>query len=56
VFTGGPILASGNSGIGTFSIQRPDGKYLVVNGGSTATTNILDPVTMTFLRATVSGS
>jgi YVTN family beta-propeller protein len=48
VFTGGPILASGNSGIGTFSIQRPDGKYLVVNGGSTATTNILDPVTMTF--------
>jgi hypothetical protein len=34
---------------GAFSLKRPDGKFLVVMGGSRNTTNIYDPVTNTFI-------
>jgi hypothetical protein len=46
--TAGPSLNTGTADGGSHSILRPDGKYLVINGGATATTNIYDPVANTF--------
>ncbi len=52
--TGTTTIQSGSSiptaanGIGGFALKRPDGKFLVVLGNFTATTNIYDPISNTF--------
>ena len=52
--TGTTTIQSGSSiptaanGIGGFALKRPDGKFLVVLGNFTATTNIYDPIANTF--------
>ncbi len=44
----GTSIPTAANGTGGFALKRPDGKYFVVLGNNTATTNIYDPVTNTF--------
>jgi hypothetical protein len=47
--TGGSSSASAVSiGIGGFSLQRPDGKFLIVSGATTTATAVYDPAANTF--------
>ncbi|MBY0310078.1 tail fiber domain-containing protein [Patescibacteria group bacterium] len=46
VFSGGPTLAN-TSSLGAHSIQRPDGKFLIVVAANSNATNIYDPDTNT---------
>jgi len=50
VFTSqsGSNIPTATNGPGGFAIKRPDGKFLVVLGNASATTNIYDPVADTF--------
>lgn len=44
----GSSIPTAANGAGSFATKRPDGKYLVVLGNSTTTTNIYDPDSNTF--------
>lgn len=44
-----PNIPTAANGLGGFSLKRPDGKFLVVLGNATGTTNIYDPVADTFV-------
>src|SRR5207247_7555724 len=41
---GAGTATSANTGPDAFSVQRPDGKFLIVHANNVATTSIYDPV------------
>ena len=52
-FSAGPSIVGttlNNAGQGSYSIQRPDGKFLVILAGGTTDTSIYDPVANTFAK------